>query len=134
VEDRAGRRARRRAETGLEIYTTRPDTLFGASFMGVAPDHPLARAIAAPIPDAAAFVGRLPQGGDREAEIEQAEKIGFDTGLRARHPFDPNGPCRSGRPISSCRPMDPGPSSVARPTISATWISRANTICRWSRS
>ncbi|MGZ9115039.1 MAG: leucine--tRNA ligase, partial [Brevundimonas sp.] len=76
------------APAGLEIYTTRPDTLFGASFMGVAPDHPIARAIAETNPDAAAFVAECRKGGSTQAEIEQAEKIGFDTGLRVLHPFD----------------------------------------------
>jgi leucyl-tRNA synthetase len=76
------------APDGLEIYTTRPDTLFGASFMGVAPDHPIARAIAEADPDAAAFVAECRKGGSTQAEIEQAEKIGFDTGLKVVHPFD----------------------------------------------
>ncbi len=76
------------APDGLEIYTTRPDTLFGASFMGVAPDHPVARAIAETNPDAAAFVAECRKGGSTQAEIEQAEKIGFDTGLKVIHPFD----------------------------------------------
>ncbi|GLS01855.1 leucine--tRNA ligase [Brevundimonas denitrificans] len=76
------------APDGLEIYTTRPDTLFGASFMGVAPDHPVARAIAQTNPDAAAFVAECRKGGSTQAEIEQAEKIGFDTGLKVIHPFD----------------------------------------------
>ena len=76
------------APDGLEIYTTRPDTLFGASFMGVAPDHPIARAIAERDPAAAAFVAECRKGGSTQAEIEQAEKIGFDTGLKVLHPFD----------------------------------------------
>ncbi|WP_332655732.1 leucine--tRNA ligase, partial [Brevundimonas sp.] len=76
------------APEGLEIYTTRPDTLFGASFMGIAPDHPIARALAETNPDAAAFVAECRKGGSTQAEIEQAEKIGFDTGLKVLHPFD----------------------------------------------
>ena len=76
------------APDGLEIYTTRPDTLFGASFMGIAPDHPVARALAETNPDAAAFVAECRKGGSTQAEIEQAEKIGFDTGLKVLHPFD----------------------------------------------
>ena len=76
------------APDGLEIYTTRPDTLFGASFMGVAPDHPVARALAETNPAAAAFVAECRKGGSTQAEIEQAEKIGFDTGLKVIHPFD----------------------------------------------
>ena len=76
------------APDGLEIYTTRPDTLFGASFMGLAPDHPVARALAETNPDAAAFIAECRKGGSTQAEIEQAEKTGFDTGLKVLHPFD----------------------------------------------
>ena len=74
---------------GLEVYTTRPDTLFGASFVGIAADHPLADHMAASRPDVAAFIAACRQGGASEAEIETAEKIGFDTGLSVVHPFDP---------------------------------------------
>ncbi len=73
---------------GLEVYTTRPDTLYGASFVGVAPDHPLAAELAARDPAAAAFIETCRRGGASEAEIETAEKIGYDTGLRVKHPFD----------------------------------------------
>jgi leucyl-tRNA synthetase len=75
---------------GIEVYTTRPDTLFGASFVGVAADHPLAERLAASDPKVAAFVAECRKGGASEAEIETAEKIGYDTGLRVRHPFDPD--------------------------------------------
>ncbi len=75
-------------ENGLEIYTTRPDTLFGASFMGIAPDHPIAKALADADPKVAAFVAECRKGGASQAEIEQAEKIGWDTGLKVIHPFD----------------------------------------------
>jgi leucyl-tRNA synthetase len=73
---------------GLEIYTTRPDTLFGASFMGLAPDHPVAREIAGTNPAAAAFIAECRKGGSTQAEIEKADKIGFDTGVKVIHPFD----------------------------------------------
>jgi leucyl-tRNA synthetase len=73
---------------GLEIYTTRPDTLFGASFMGIAPDHPIAKAMAEANPAVAAFVAECRAGGTSTADIEQAEKIGWDTGLKVAHPFD----------------------------------------------
>jgi leucyl-tRNA synthetase len=73
----------------LEVYTTRPDTLFGASFVGIAPDHPLAAAVAARDPKAAAFVEECRRGAVSEAEIETAEKKGYDTGLKVKHPFDP---------------------------------------------
>ena len=72
----------------LEVYTTRPDTLFGAAFVGIAADHPLASEVAAANPEAAAFVEACRQGAVSEAEIETAEKRGFDTGLKVRHPFD----------------------------------------------
>jgi leucyl-tRNA synthetase len=74
---------------GLEVYTTRPDTLFGAAFVGVAADHPLAEQLAAADPKVAAFVAECRKGGASEAEIETAEKIGYDTGLTVKHPFDP---------------------------------------------
>ncbi|CAN5287190.1 leucine--tRNA ligase [soil metagenome] len=73
---------------GLEIYTTRPDTLFGASFMGIAPDHPIAKAMAEADPAVADFVAKCRAGGTSTADIEQAEKIGWDTGLQVVHPFD----------------------------------------------
>ena len=73
----------------VEVFTTRPDTLFGASFVAVAPDHPLAKATAETNPDLAAFVEEARRGGTSAAEIETAEKKGFDTGLRAVHPLDP---------------------------------------------
>jgi leucyl-tRNA synthetase len=75
---------------GLEVYTTRPDTLFGASFVGIAADHPLAEAVAARDPKAAAFIEECRKGAATEAEIETAEKQGYDTGLRVKHPFDPS--------------------------------------------
>ena len=74
---------------GIEVYTTRPDTLYGASFVGIAADHPLTEQLAAGDPKVAAFVAECRKGGASEAEIETAEKIGFDTGLKVKHPFDP---------------------------------------------
>jgi leucyl-tRNA synthetase len=76
-------------DTGVEVYTTRTDTLYGASFVGVSPDHPLAERLAETSPDAAAFIAKCKQGGATQAEIDTAEKIGFDTGLKVAHPFDP---------------------------------------------
>ncbi len=76
-------------EAGLPVYTTRPDTLYGASFMAIAPEHPLAERLAAADPKIAAFIADCRKGGTSEAEIESAEKLGFDTGLRVVHPFDP---------------------------------------------
>jgi leucyl-tRNA synthetase len=74
---------------GLEVYTTRPDTLFGASFLAVAPDHPLAQAVAAQDRKAADFIDLCKQGGVSEADIEAGEKLGFDTGFTVDHPFEP---------------------------------------------
>src|SRR4051812_1065550 len=76
------------SETELEIFTTRPDTLFGAKFMAIAPDHPLARAAAAKNPKLAEFIEECKRRGTAQAEIDTAEKLGFDTGIRAVHPFD----------------------------------------------
>jgi leucyl-tRNA synthetase len=73
---------------GVTVYTTRPDTLFGASFVALSPDHPLTEQLAAADPRVAAFVEECRKGGTSEAEIETAEKLGFDTGLRVVHPFD----------------------------------------------
>ena len=72
---------------GLEVYTTRPDTIFGASFVAVAADHPVAQGVAAASAEAADFIALCKQGGTTAAELETAEKLGFDTGITARHPF-----------------------------------------------
>jgi leucyl-tRNA synthetase len=73
----------------LEVYTTRPDTLMGASFAAISPDHPLAKALEATDPALAAFVAECRRGGTSAEAIETAEKKGFDTGIRVRHPLDP---------------------------------------------
>src|ERR1700761_1954825 len=75
---------------GVAVYTTRPDTLYGASFVALSPDHPLTEQLAAADPRVAGFVEDCRKGGTSEAEIETAEKLGFDTGLRVAHPFDPS--------------------------------------------
>jgi leucyl-tRNA synthetase len=72
----------------VEVYTTRPDTLMGASFIGISADHPLAKQLEKDNPEVAAFCAECRKGGTTAAEIETAEKMGFDTGIRARHPFD----------------------------------------------
>jgi leucyl-tRNA synthetase len=74
----------------IEVFTTRPDTLFGAKFVALAADHPLAKAAAAKNPALAAFADECRRGGTSAEAIETAEKQGFDTGLRVVHPFDPN--------------------------------------------
>ena len=73
----------------IEVYTTRPDTIFGASFVAVAADHPIAQGVAAKSPEAEAFVALCKQGGTTAAELETAEKLGFDTGLTVAHPLIP---------------------------------------------
>ncbi|MEO0983128.1 MAG: leucine--tRNA ligase, partial [Pseudomonadota bacterium] len=75
------------APDGIEVFTTRPDTLFGASFIALSPDHPLSLALAEANPDVEAFRAECAQMGTSEEAIETAEKKGFDTGLRVQHPF-----------------------------------------------
>jgi leucyl-tRNA synthetase len=77
-------------ESELEIFTTRPDTLMGASFMAIAPDHPLAALAAKKNPALAEFIAECKRHGTAQEIIDKAEKLGFDTGIRAVHPFDPN--------------------------------------------
>jgi leucyl-tRNA synthetase len=72
----------------IEVYTTRPDTLMGASFVGISPDHPLAKQLERHDPDVAAFVADCRKMATTEEALEKAEKKGFDTGIRVRHPFD----------------------------------------------
>ena len=72
----------------LEVYTTRPDTLMGASFAAISPDHPLAKVLEAD-PKVAAFLAEARKGGTTAEALETAEKIGFDTGIRVKHPLDP---------------------------------------------
>src|SRR5437588_6344055 len=79
-----------KGEAELEVFTTRPDTLFGAKFMAVAPDHPLAAAAANNNPRLREFIAQCRHRGTSQAEIETAEKLGLDTGIRAVHPFDPS--------------------------------------------
>jgi len=71
----------------LPVYTTRPDTIFGASFCAVAADHPLAQSIGQDDTKAAAFIEECKRGGTTAAELETAEKLGYDTGVTAKHPF-----------------------------------------------
>ena len=85
----------------LEIYTTRPDTLFGAKFMAIAPDHPLAAAAARHDPKLAAFIEECRKIGTSVAAIETAEKKGYDTGSRFPSVRSRAGVCRSMSPTSS---------------------------------
>jgi leucyl-tRNA synthetase len=75
---------------GLDVFTTRPDTLFGASFVALSPEHPLTHHLAQNDPRLAHFIAECRKTGTAEAEIEKAEKLGYDTGLTATHPFDPD--------------------------------------------
>jgi leucyl-tRNA synthetase len=77
-------------ESELEVYTTRPDTIFGASFMAIAADHPLARNAAQNNPALKKFIDEIHHMGTSLAALETAEKKGFDTGIRVVHPFDPS--------------------------------------------
>src|SRR5215467_4835890 len=77
-------------ETELDVFTTRHDTLFGAKFMALAPDHPLAAAAAAKNPALAEFIAECRRHGTAQQLIDTAEKQGFDTGIKAVHPFDPD--------------------------------------------
>ncbi len=83
-------------DDGLEVYTTRPDTLFGASFMALSADHPLTIKLAADNAELSDFVDECRRTGTSEEAIEKAEKLGFDTGLKVKHPFadliGPDGP------------------------------------------
>jgi leucyl-tRNA synthetase len=71
----------------LAVYTTRPDTIFGASFVAVAADHPVAQGVAMNNCEAGKFIEKCKAGGTTAAELETAEKLGFDTCISAIHPF-----------------------------------------------
>lgn len=72
---------------GIEIFTTRPDTLYGASFIALSPDHPLTIEMAATNADLETFRAECAKVGTSEADIEKAPKMGYDTGLQVKHPF-----------------------------------------------
>ncbi|HTG63168.1 MAG TPA: leucine--tRNA ligase [Sphingomicrobium sp.] len=74
----------------VEVFTTRPDTIFGASFVAISPGHPIAEALAAENPAVAEFIAKARAGGTSAAEVETAEKLGIDTGLEVIHPLDPD--------------------------------------------
>ncbi len=75
-------------EKAVKVYTTRPDTLFGAAFVALSPDHPLPQALAAKNPELTAFVAECKKGGTSAEAIETQEKKGFDTGLKVAHPLE----------------------------------------------
>lgn len=72
----------------IEVYTTRPDTIFGASFCAISADHPIAASLAETNPEVAAFTEECRKTGTTEEAIEKADKKGLDTGIRVKHPFD----------------------------------------------
>ena len=77
-------------ENGIEVFTTRPDTLYGASFIALSPDHPLTKSLESSNPELVAFRKECARIGTSEEAIAQAPKLGLDTGLRVKHPFDEN--------------------------------------------
>jgi leucyl-tRNA synthetase len=74
----------------ITVYTTRPDTLMGASFVGISPDHPISKELEAANPEIAAQIAEMRKGGTTAEALEKAEKLGVDTGIRVKHPLDPN--------------------------------------------
>ncbi len=77
-------------QDGIAVFTTRPDTLFGASFLAIAADHPLSASMAKNAPKLQDFIAECKRGGTTAAELETAEKLGFNTGLSVEHPLDPD--------------------------------------------
>ena len=73
--------------TGTEVFTTRPDTLYGASFIALSPDHPITKALEKENPEIDNFRAECAKIGTSEEAIAQAPKLGLDTGLRVKHPF-----------------------------------------------
>jgi leucyl-tRNA synthetase len=75
---------------GFDVFTTRPDTLYGASFAAISPDHPLAERLAKDSPELAAFIDECRRQGTAAEQLDTGEKMGFDTGLSVEHPLDAN--------------------------------------------
>ena len=76
--------------TEIKVYTTRPDTLMGASFVGISADHPLAKELEKQSSEISAFNKKCRQMSTSEADMEKAEKNGVDTGIRVKHPLNPD--------------------------------------------
>ncbi|WP_336962156.1 leucine--tRNA ligase [Sphingobium aquiterrae] len=94
----------------LEVFSTRPDTIFGASFAAIAADHPIALALAEKDTALAAFADECRQTGTAAAEVETQEKKGYDTGLSVIHPFLPD--CRLPLFVANFVLMDYGTGAV----------------------
>ncbi len=77
-------------EEPITVYTTRPDTLMGASFVGISPDHPISKQLEGEFPELAEKIAEMRKGGTTAEALEKAEKLGVDTGIRVKHPLDPN--------------------------------------------
>ena len=71
----------------IEVYTTRPDTLYGVTYVSLAAEHPITLALAENNTELAEFISACKQASVAEADMAQAEKLGMDTGLRATHPL-----------------------------------------------
>lgn len=121
-------------ETEVTVYTTRPDTLFGAAFLAIAADHPLAKDAAARNVEIEAFCEECRRAGTSLAALETAEKKGMDTGIRVRHPLDPSWELPVY--IANFVLMDYGTGAIfgCRPGTSATSILPGNMACRLFRS
>ncbi|MDC1255058.1 leucine--tRNA ligase [Paracoccaceae bacterium] len=73
----------------IKVFTTRPDTLSGASFIGISPDHPLSKDLEKSNKDVLSFNAKCRHSGTSQQDMDKAEKIGFDTGLTVSHPLNP---------------------------------------------
>ena len=78
------------SKENIEIFTTRPDTIFGATFVAISPLHPLAKNISKNDKEALNFINLCQKQSTKEADIEKAEKLGYKTTLKVRHPFKEN--------------------------------------------
>ncbi len=90
VRDCSALRATATAHEPIQVFTTRPDTLFGASFLAISANHPFAKTLAGNDPKLAAFIVECNRTGTSVVAIETGEKLGYDTGAFVAHPFDPN--------------------------------------------
>ena len=120
----------------IPVFTTRPDTLYGATFLALAPEHPAVTVLSARSGRAREideFVERVRRESRLEREAEGGEKEGLETGTLALNPAT-GSRSRSGWPTSSCPSTGPAPSWACPPTTSGTSSSPASTACRSGRS